>query len=304
VRRTQVRVPGRGRRPATVKLVGTDRALRDILNITMHSGRFWSAHHEKTSRRVCVLGKAAARRVFGNANAAGRFLELYGHLFEVAGVIGACDRSPFLDAENAVFLPHDVSVRAAGKADVSDFLLLSHRDAADSDALERRIRAFFAEIPGGENVTLWNQNEFIRKKKQMIRMTALLVNSIPFLILFVACISCSNILVISVRERTHEIGLRIALGATRSDILFQFIHESLLLFAVAGILGGGIGYVLTEWFLKPLPGIIPGYRGFTFAFSNESLFRALGILFVSALLSSLLPAARAANLDPGTALRE
>ena len=137
----------------------------------------------------------------------------------------------------------------------------------------------------------------------MVSTIEWLVTSISVLILLVACISCSNIMVLSVNQRKHEIGIRRAVGATKIDILGLFLFEGFLLITAGGVLGIIGGFFLTQEILKPLPDLISTYKGWDFHFTTFAVIRTLGVLFFMAFLSSLIPSWHAAKLDPVQALR-
>lgn len=286
----------------TFSVIGADQALFSILRIKC-LGRYFTDYENQKAERVCLLGKKTKLKFFGKRNPLGKFIKLWNTDFRIIGIIESSDKTPYADPMESFFIPYKTLNMVMNAEDFPDMLLFKRKENALSPDFSENIRGVLNRNRSDQNFEIWDQSELISKKKKTVLIIEWLVNSIPLLILFVACISSANILIVTVTERTKEIGLRIALGATQKDILFMFLKEGLILFAVAGGIGLILGYYLTLWFVKPLPALISGYQSWTFTFSLSSVIKSLIVLFLSALVSSLVPAVKAARLEPSIALR-
>lgn len=286
----------------TFSVIGADPALFNILKIK-YLGRRFSDYENQKTERVCLLGKKAKIKFFGKKNPIGKFLKIWNTDFLIIGIIETSDKTPYADPMESFFIPYKTLNMVMNAEDFPDMLLFKRKDNNFSSDYSDNIKALLNRNRPNQNFEIWDQSELISKKKKTVLIIEWLVNSIPLLILLVACISSANILIVTVTERTKEIGLRIALGATQKDILLMFLKDGLILFAVAGGLGIILGYYLTLWFVKPLPSLISGYQTWTFSFSLASVFKSMLVLFLSALVSSLVPAIKAARLEPSMALR-
>lgn len=286
----------------TFSIIGSDPALFSILRMKC-SGRYFTDYENQKTERVCLIGKKAKLKFFSKKNPVGRFVKIWNTDFLIIGVIDSSDKTPYADPMESFFIPYKTLNMVTNAEDFPDMLLCKRKDNMFSSDYSENIKGLLNRNRPGQNFEIWDQSELISKKKKTVLIIEWLVNSIPLLILFVACISSANILIVTVTERTREIGLRMALGATQKDILFMFLKEGLILFGVAGAIGLVLGYYLTLWFVKPLPTLISGYQTWTFSFSMASVYKSMIVLFVSALVSSLVPAIKAARLEPSMALR-
>ena len=286
-----------------LNLNGVTEEFQRVMGIRMSSGRFFYPHEDATANRVCVLTGETAKEVFGNNPACGKFLSLYDCNLLVIGVIGQFENTPFFDPSNSVFIPYNTFCRLTERPDSPDLILAALKPGADTSKVSQKAESLLHRACKNKKYKLWDQKIFIEKKKQMASTVEWLVTSISLLILLVACISCSNIMVLSVNQRRQEIGIRRAIGATKADILGMFLLEGFILISIGGILGIIGGFFLTQEILRPLPNLITSYRGWNFQFTSLAVLKVLAVLFVMAFLSSLVPSWHASTMDPVEALR-
>lgn len=286
----------------TFSVIGADPALFSILKMKC-LGRYFTDYENQKTERICLIGKKAKMKFFSKRDPIGKFLKIWNTDFLIIGVIEASDKTPYADPMESFFIPYKTLNMVTNAEDFPDMLLFKRKDTVFSSDYSENIKGLLNRNKPNQNFEIWDQSELISKKKKTVLIIEWLVNSIPLLILFVACISSANILIVTVTERTKEIGLRMALGATQKDILLMFLKEGLILFGIAGGMGIILGYYLTLWFVKPLPSLISGYQTWTFTFSLASVIKSMIVLFISALVSSLVPAIKAARLEPSMALR-
>ncbi|MFP4381793.1 MAG: ABC transporter permease [Candidatus Sumerlaeia bacterium] len=274
-----------------------------VLEITIARGRFFAPLEQEEGKRVCVLSAEAAERLFPDGVEPGDNVRLYNAEFLVVGIASDIEPCPFFRVKGSVLIPQATLTALKERDDLPQLIGLRLTPNTPQDLIVQRIESILMrqrELPTFES---WEQSAYIETQKRVVRTIEWLLSSIAFLTLLTACIGCMNIMVVSVNERTREIGLRMAVGATQFQILRMFLLEGFRIMAAGGVLGVIGGYFLTDRILKPLPQLITGYQGWTFTFTGEAVWKAVGVLALCAFLASLLPAWRAASLDPSRALR-
>ena len=284
-------------------IYGVNPEFETILRATPREGRFFYPYENSCSKRVCLVTEDIAKNIFNNQSACGKTLTLYDVDLRIIGVLKPFENTPFFEASNSVFLPYHTFMRLTDHSDSPDFIILNLKPGADNRRAVGHIDNLLNRAGNCKSYTIWDQRIFIEKKKQMASTIEWLVNSISLLILLVACVSCSNIMVLAVNQRRQEIGVRRALGATRADILGLFLFEGFLLIFLGGMLGIGAAYFLTQGILQSLPNLISTCKGYDFQFTAFAVIKVLGVLCVMAAFSSLIPAWHASKMDPVEALR-
>ncbi|MCK5708355.1 MAG: ABC transporter permease [Candidatus Aureabacteria bacterium] len=285
-------------------LLGVNSEFSNIFRIRFFKGRFFYPYEELSNKRLCIISKDTALEIFGREKVIGKYLSLYDTELKIIGIIDDFENTPFIDKTNIVITPYSTFINLTGKSDIPHFLVTRLKKDSDNTLAIAKIETVLMRNRNEKLFKIWDQNHYIEKRKQMARTVEWLVTSISFLILFVASISCSNIMILSVNQRTQEIGIRRAVGATKIDILGMFLFEGFILMTAGGLLGIIGGFFLTSEILKPLPTLISSYKGWQFDFTAFSVIRTLGVLFLIAFISSLIPAWHAAKLDPAQALRQ
>ncbi|NUR61952.1 MAG: FtsX-like permease family protein [Catenulispora sp.] len=277
---------------ATVQ--GTTSNVVDVFDRPVEKGRYVSKADISTARRVIVLGPDAAHALFPGADAVGRQVTMSGVEFRVIGVFkakgGAFGVSP--DAE--VHIPVTAAQRLFGMQTITGFATKAESpDEVDAtgakmvDALKRKYR--------GDEFTAVSQTEILGTIGRILSLLTLVLAAIAGISLLVGGVGVSNIMLVSVRERTKEIGLRKALGARQRDILAQFLLEAVMLTSIGGLIGIGLGISVsfTLSAFSPLPAVL-AWWSIALAFGVSA---AVGVFF------GVMPARRAGKLDPVVALR-
>lgn len=293
-----VRADGRN---TTVAVTGTTPEGLRIRGIAAARGRVHDEHEERERRRVAVLGPVLAATLFGADDPIGRELRIGNVPFEVIGVARARGVDPGgADLDNAIVIPLETALRRVVNVPYVDALYVQGRGTDELDALEADVREVLRSrhrirdgMPEAFNVS--NQAVILRTERAAARALDRLTIGVSALAAVVGGIGILAVMLISVRERTHEIGLRRAVGARRSDIRAQFVTESVLL-AVAGGVGGvvlGMLVTLTGAVVVSWPLVI----SWSAAVVSVAACALLGIAV------GTIPATRAARLEPSVALR-
>ncbi|MCR9238127.1 MAG: ABC transporter permease [Alphaproteobacteria bacterium] len=281
-------------------VTGTDSGYLSVADWDLSSGRSFTDSDE-TGKAVCILGETVVEELFGNANPLGEDIRLENISCEVIGILKAKGASTFgTDQDDLVLIPFKTYTRRiAGSADVS-MISLSMRDGVSTDRAVNDVTMLMREIrridPGDEDDFTVNTMEQLSSMLTGISdvLTGLL-SAVAAVSLLVGGIGIMNIMLVSVTERTREIGIRMAVGAQASQVLLQFLVEAIVLSVLGGAIGIalGMGFAAVGANVLNIP-FIPdlGIIALAFAFSA-----AVGIVF------GYFPARAAARLDPIEALR-
>lgn len=284
-----------------VTVAGAEPQIQSIENARkMHSGSFYTDEDELMMNRVCVLGYNVYDELFHGEDAIDATIKLKDQNFKVVGVVDYKGGSGFRNPDDQVYIPLTTGrFRLMGKKDridfitiqaiSSEFLTVTQADVEDT-LLKKRVSA-----TGEELFRVFNQAESLEAIQTQSQLLSLLLAGIASVSLLVGGIGIMNIMLVSVTERTREIGLRKAIGATRTTILTQFLYESIVLCVMGGLIGMLLGMVATKLVAEALqvpPTVNPTAVVAAFGFSC-----AVGLFF------GLYPAIRASRLLPIEALR-
>jgi putative ABC transport system permease protein len=278
------------------------------------TGRFINAEDVELRRRVAFLGSEVARRLFSNIPPVGETIRVGGLSFEVVGVLDDKVQisNYFYPDKLSVFIPHTVT-RQLWYQDYVDDIVVQTLTAEGHAAAMKQVRDLLAERhrfdPADERAI--RVNDALEGTAMLSGMaTGLLVvlSFIGALTLLIGGVGVMNIMLVSVNERTREIGLRKALGARRRQILVQFLLEALAITFAGGLLGILISWGVAELagprpFVGTLFGDAGGETDIHLRLSPGILLTASGILVFTGIVSGLWPAVRASRLDPIEALR-
>ncbi len=290
-----------GNRNLNVRLVGTTDGYTEIYGYEIAAGEMFTRADDESKQRVAVFGGAVPRLLELESPEAiiGKQIAIRGVPFTVIGVleeVGSDRNSP----DERVFLPlRTAEARVMGSEDLDD-INVRVADGIPLEVamvdIERVLRTEHRILPGQANdFAIYDQKQFLETREAAQQTFSFLLASIAGVSLLVGGIGIMNIMLVSVTERTREIGVRMALGATRFNILLQFLIESMVLCMMGGIAG-----VLLGWGLAVLLSRTAGWAVYV---SPESVVLAFVFSLGVGLFFGIMPARRAANLDPIEALR-
>ena len=243
-------------------VVGTSPGFFNIRDYYAGSGRLLDDEDERTAAKVCVIGLTVARELFGNAEPLGRSIRINNIPFEVVGVLGAKGQSAMgEDQDDTVIVPITTAQRRLVRSQLADSVSMAFVQAEDlsmMDSAINEIRVLLRQrhklgADKEDDFEIRNMTQMIESMQQSTRVMTLLLGSVASISLIVGGIGIMNIMLVSVTERTREIGIRMAIGARAGDIRMQFLLEALLLSLLGGftgiLIGFGASYAVSE-FLK------------------------------------------------------
>lgn len=257
-------------------------------------GGYLTASDVDTSRRVAVLGASVARTLFGDRDPVGQQVSIAGVRFRVIGVFAPLGQSLGVDRDDEVHIPVTAAHRLYGTQRI-DGIAVKAPDREEISALGDRIVAELTRRHPDTEFSAVTQEQILGVLGDILGVLTGVLAAIAGISLLVGGVGVSNIMLVSVRERTREIGLRKAVGARPRDIGTQFLLEAVLLTSIGGVLGMalGIGASLLVGALSPVPAAITWW----------SLALAFGVSAAVGIIFGVVPAQRAGRLDPVVALR-
>lgn len=261
---------------------------------TLASGSYLSRSDVDTQRRVAVLGAAVAQSLFGARDPIGQQISIAGVRFRVIGVFASLGQSLGVDRDEEVHIPITAAQRLFG-TDRVDALAVKAPDRSRIEQLGAQIVAELERRHPDSEFSAVTQGQILGVLGDILGVLTGVLAAIAGISLLVGGVGVSNIMLVSVRERTREIGLRKAVGARPRDISVQFLLEATVLTSLGGVIGLslGVGAALIVSALSPVPAAI-SWWSLTLAFGVSA---AVGIVF------GVVPAQRAGRLDPVAALR-
>jgi putative ABC transport system permease protein len=290
-------------RNTNVNIIGTNPNFLIVRDFDVERGRFFSDVDMKRSNQVAVLGAKLADRLFSNSNPVGQQLRIKNTSFQVIGVLAAKGSNLGVDYDDAAMIPVMTAAnRVVGRTSPYGleltFIVASAKNAQSVDAAVFQITNLLRQrhnITGEDDFTIRTQKDALQTVGQITGALTIMLAAIAGISLFVGGIGIMNIMLVSVTERTQEIGLRKAIGATQQDILLQFLIESVIVSAIGGLVGTGVG----------VGGImlVAAFTPLEAAISPVAIGTAVGISGAIGLFFGVVPARRAAKLDPIVALR-
>ena len=283
-----------GSRRAFVTVNGTNENVPQVFDRPLARGRDLARADVDTRRRVTVLGSQVAHDLFGDVDPLGRQLTVAGVRFRVIGVFAEVGSTFGVSRDLEMHVPVTAAQRLFG-VDRIDALAVKAPTIDSIGRLQTTVVDALQRKYTGERFSAVTQTQILGTIGSILGLLTVVLGSIAGISLLVGGVGVSNIMLVSVRERTQEIGLRKALGARQRDILVQFLIEAVLLTTIGGLIGmtlGVAGAVAADRF-TPLPTDVAWW----------SLALAFGVSVGVGVFFGVFPARRAGRLEPVTALR-
>ena len=275
-------------------VAGVTDTVPDVFNRPIAEGAYLTSADVSTGARVVVLGATVASTLFPGEDPVGRQVEIAGVRFRVIGVAAPLGAAFGVSQDEQVDIPITAAQRLFGVSSIQDLAVRAPSPDRIGPLSNQIVAALEAEYPG-EQFSAVTQTEILGTIGEILSLLTGVVAAIAGISLLIGGVGVSNIMLVGVRERTREIGLRKALGARQRDILAQFLIEAVLLTAIGGSIGIllGIGVSAVVGAISPLPTAIAWW----------SPVLAFGVSVLVGVIFGVVPARRAGRLDPVVALR-
>ena len=285
-------------------LYGVDESYTEMKNYTLKGGRNLQYMDMKDNKQVCVIGDYLNRVAYGG-NAVGQTIKIGPYKFRIVGVLGAKVSDPSMQQgsdDDCVYLPYTTVMRLMSKATPDNYTAIMVDEDRANEAKAAVENGLYDLFKSDNAYYVYSASEWLEEMNKMINMVIVVLTGIASISLLVGGIGIMNIMLVSVTERTREIGIRKALGAKERVILAQFVTEAATTSALGGVLGIALGYAVSGVANKVLPLMIDS-ANVTVSPSFNSIAVAFGISVGIGVLFGFLPARRAARLNPIEALR-
>lgn len=282
-------------REREILVIGTTRSFQDVRHLRLARGRFLPGGDPRRATPAAVIGAKVRRELFGPRNAVGQWIRLGERRFRVVGVLASEGRSIGVDLEDVVIVPVASAQALFDTPSLFRVLVEARSDTAVEKARRDVRRTIRERHEGEDDVTVITQDAVIATFERIFQALTLTVAGIAAVSLVVAGILVMNVMLVAVSQRTPEIGLLKALGASGTRIVTLFLAEACLLSAAGAAAGALLGIALSA-------AVGLAYPALPMTPPPWALAAAAGVALATGLAFGVLPARRAANLDPVQAL--
>ena len=285
-------------------VAGVDENFTSMKNYTVAQGRGLQYMDMKDNKQVCVIGDYLNRVAYGGRGV-GQTIKLGPYKFRIVGVLNAKVNNTSMQQgsdDDCIYLPYTIAMRLSNTAMASSYIVIMSDESKANEA-KAVVEAYLTDLFKSDSAFyVYSASEWLEEMNNMINMVIVVLTGIASISLLVGGIGIMNIMLVSVTERTREIGIRKALGAKERVILSQFVVEAATTSALGGVLGIVLGYIVSMAANHVLP-MISSDIDVTVSPSFNSIAVAFGISVFIGVLFGYLPAKRAARLNPIEALR-
>ncbi|MEH2443334.1 MAG: ABC transporter permease [Nostoc sp.] len=292
----------------SMTIIGTDINYPDVRNTHPQTGRFFTEEEVKAAKPLAVLGPTARDELLGSGSIAeGAQIRISGQTYDVIGVMETKGAQGPQNPDEQIYIPlTNMSARLVGNNAVKGIAIRGiYAKVKSQDQLEAaqyqttnllRVRhGIYPEKGDKDDFRTVNSADIINTLTSTSKLFTVMIVAVATISLIVGGIGIANIMLVSVVERTREIGIRKAIGATSTAILSQFLAEAVVIAVIGGVIGIGLGIAIAF--------AASNLFKFPFVISLWSILFGFGLTFVIGLLAGVIPARNAASLDPITALR-
>lgn len=279
----------------TTSVKGVGESYLDLNNLGLSSGRFISYADIKNRYNACVIGTYINKKLFNYNARLGDTIRIYGQVYTIVGIMQQQDDSTASSDDDIVYIPYTNACRMSFDTDISKYTLAAKDSDSVTQAEDLLDKFLYSKMKNEKLYTVSSATKLLDTINSITGVLSAILGGIAGISLLVAGIGIMNIMLVSVVERTKEIGIRKSLGAKKSDIMWQFVIEAASISTIGGIIGIIIGYATTTT-LGSAFGVdaAPTVGSIILAFSVSA---AIGIGF------GYMPANKAAKLNPIDALR-
>ena len=278
----------------SASIMGVLPSYEEIRNQGVSAGRYIIQADVDNRSAVCVVGVDIAQELFGTTDVVDNTLSIDGRKFRIVGVLESKGTSGGTSSDAVVVVPFTLAQRMLENTSITS-ISVSATDAASVDAAQTYIANYlYRRYQNDSSYSVMNQSEMLSAVEETSSTLSLMLGGIAGISLLVGGIGIMNIMLVSVSERTREIGIRKAVGAKRRDILLQFLVEAVVISGLGGLLGLALGALLMD--------ALEGVLGMTLTMSMGVVQLAVGFSMAVGIVFGLYPAGKASKLRPIEAL--
>ncbi|HEX2946156.1 MAG TPA: ABC transporter permease [Clostridia bacterium] len=281
---------------STTTVMGTSPDYEEVNNRPISTGRFLIDSDLSGRSKVAVIGTAVVNTLFADQDPLGQKIKLNGNIFTVVGILTEMESGQTDTKDDFIIIPVTVAQRLGRNTTIRNFSVMA-QESADMDTVVEKIDAFLLDIYKDENsYRVTNSEQMLETLDQVTGMMMAMLGGIAAISLVVGGIGIMNIMLVSVTERTREIGIRKAIGAKKRNILIQFLIEAVMITGLGGLIGVMLGVCIIKFIFGGLNIVPEAYSSFWMATS-------FGISLLTGIMFGMFPAVKASNLNPIDALR-
>lgn len=285
-----------GDKSKDTSLIATTLEYEEIKSVHVQSGRFLSYFDNDYRLNVALIGTAVANNLFSGVNPVGQKIKINSQVFTIVGLLQERANSQDQSDDDQIIIPVTVGQRLMRSAIIRNFAVQATKPEL-VDSVMAKLNTYLAEIyKSTDRFRVFNQAQALDTLNTVTSSMMIILGGIAAISLIVGGIGIMNIMLVSVTERTREIGIRKAIGAKRRDILLQFLIEALMVTGLGGIIGILLGLSVIKF-------IIGGLKIAPEVYSLPWMIISVGISLVVGVIFGMFPAYKAANLHPIDALR-
>ncbi|MCD8076611.1 MAG: ABC transporter permease [Lachnospiraceae bacterium] len=279
----------------TYTVAGVYYSYYTVSNLSMAEGEFITDEESDSSARVCVLGSTVAKELFGSAEEAyGETLYLDDRAYEVVGVLASSSTvSANITPDESIFVPYETGIKYITGTDISPVITVICNDVDLVDSVKEKVETVLEETYSTAEFTFSDASSKLEAAESSNEILTMLLSAMAVIVFIVGGIGIMNVLFVSVKERTEEIGILKSLGASRSNILFEFLFESAAISMIGGILGVGASFLVTP---------LVEYNGIRVEANVNAWAAALAFSILTGTIFGFYPAWKASKLVPVEAL--
>ncbi|WP_242225155.1 ABC transporter permease [Bacillus cereus group sp. BfR-BA-01380] len=279
-----------------VSLTGTNSSYQQVRDMKVNEGRFLSDMDVEYRQKVIVLGANTAQNLFGVENPIGKDVQVNGGSFKIVGVLASKGGSMGQSGDDVIIMPLSTAQRIVKNTNIQTLYVQVKSEEQLNTVMAQVQNKLAVMFPNKQdNYSVFNQKDLVDTMSSVTGTMTMMLGGIACISLLVGGIGIMNIMLVSVSERTKEIGIRKAIGAKRRDVLQQFLIEAVVLSSFGGLIGMGIGLLVAK--------ILSMATGMTIAYSLPVTLLAFLFSLLVGVGFGVFPANKASKLHPIQALR-